>query len=89
MDQREARKYVSNNPPQDYSQSERRPSLLGRLLYRRTSSLSESENMAAGLQRRGSIEQPEAGSITQRVQTELVYNTGRRGSTAKEASIFT
>ncbi|CAL8090356.1 unnamed protein product [Orchesella dallaii] len=86
MDQREARKYTTANPPVDLT--ERRPSLLGRLLFRRTSSTSD-ETIVAGMQpRRGSVE-AEPGSITQRVQTEMTYNTTRRGSTAKEASIFT
>jgi len=76
MDQREARKYVSTNPQQNYN-GERRPSLIDRLLSRRRTSSTSSDdmNMAANLQRRGSIEQAEVAAppttITQRVQQEM------------------
>jgi len=70
MDQRETRQYVSANPPPDYN-AERRPSLLGRLLGRRTSSTSDDMNMGTGLQRRESIDPEVPGSITQRVQQEM------------------
>jgi len=95
MDQREARKFTTTNPEVNYN-GERRPSLIDRLIRRRTSSTSSDDmNMASALQRRGSIEQPEVPArpttITQRVQQEMkkpVPPPGPR-SNGPEFSIFT
>jgi hypothetical protein len=92
MDKREARQYISSNPPVDPT-AERRNSLLGRLFAgrRRSSSVTEdTPMMTAGIQRRASVEQPEI-SITQRVQQEIParQRTASTSSTSPEFSIFT
>jgi hypothetical protein len=72
MDQREARRFVTSNPPPDYN-AERRPSLLGRL-FRRSSS---TEETLPGIQMPGQQQRSFDSGTTERREsiTEQVQQT--------------